>query len=79
MATIDQELRKAKKNIDEATETIVKNKAAEVEELHSKLQTFNGKYVPRQSRQRAVHLSGQLSPSREQKEIGVKNKSAPRI
>ena len=45
MATIDQELRKAKKNIDEATETLVNNKAVEVEELHSKLQTFNGKYV----------------------------------
>ena len=45
MATIDEELRKAKKNIDEATETLVKNKATEVEELHSERQAFNGKYV----------------------------------
>ena len=45
MATIDEELRKAKKNIDEATETLVKNKSAEVEELHSERQTFNGKCV----------------------------------
>ena len=44
MATIDEELRKAKKNIDEATETLVENKTAEVEELHSELQTFNGEY-----------------------------------
>ena len=45
MATIDEELSIAKKNIDEATETLVENKAAEVEELHSELQIFNGKYV----------------------------------
>ena len=46
MATIDEELRIARRDIDEAAENFVKNKA-EADGLQSELQTFNGECVQR--------------------------------